>query len=116
MTIGTHPITELPVFRRFTGEIKTDRDVQKVITVWYEEWQELPNGTVIHKEKKKYHTKDKPAVFDEDGNEISPTTNRYTEWVNYVPDGTKTLEQLFEEAINNTLIQLPIGFPDGGVI
>jgi hypothetical protein len=126
LPIGQHPINDLPIFREFTGEIKTNRKKERVLTVFYEEWQELPNGKEVFKLEKRYHVKDKPAITQEvliDGTEdqfetiiITPATTKYTDWLNMIPDGTKTLEMIFEDAINLTLSNLPIDFPDGAII
>jgi hypothetical protein len=124
--IGTHPTTDMPVYREF-GRIIAD-DKQEVISIEYDEWQELPNGSVMPKsmERKRYHVKDKPAITEtrlKEGSEeeyeqivLVPATDRFSQWANGNPDASKSRRQEFRDAINQTLMSLPIGFPDGGII
>jgi hypothetical protein len=115
--LGIHPTTDMPVYRQFIKFVADDAE-QKVITVEYDEWQELPNGSIMPKSltRKKYHVKDSPAITNEEGQEIEPAKLKYTGWTNHTPDGTKTIREIFVTAINQTLQSLPVGFPDGGII
>jgi hypothetical protein len=112
--IGTHPTTEMPVYREL---IEFTASKTSIVTSYFQ-WQELPNGTIMPEsmKKKRYIIKDIPATIDEEGNVINPGSSKMTQWLNHIPAEGKTMEKIFEDAITNTLNLLPIDFPDGGVI